>query len=269
VHALEGLTADDGILGFLPNWQKESALHKFARWVADDMFVDGTSGPYVQGYDEDGGPVRYLPVEIALQNYGFSLDEPFKVPPPHGQTVQLSPNVTGWEESHEVADACYEYFMEGVRLSQPYDELLGQIADEVFHTMFHNRVALAGLNTYLAWHVDDLDPAGLDEHPDIAKQFRAAGKLKRTKPPRWARRAVFFRDRGRCAWCGADLSGLIDALPASQFDHIVPLAKGGLNDVTNLQLLCQPCNGRKAAKTGRRPSSSYRRLYDTRPQKGP
>jgi hypothetical protein len=262
VRELEGLTVDEGILDFLPNWQKESVLHKFAHWVADEMFVEDTSGPYLQDYDENNNPVRYLPVDIALNAYGICLDEPFKIPPPHGQVVQVSHNVTRWEESHEVADACYEYFMEDLRLSQPYAELLEQIADEVFHTMFHNRVALAGLNAYLSWHVDDLDPEGLDDHPEIAKQFRTVGKLKRTAPPRWARRAVFFRDHGRCAWCGTDLSGLIDALPSSQFDHIIPLAAGGLNDVTNLQLLCQPCNGQKSAKTGRRPSSKYRRLYD-------
>jgi 5-methylcytosine-specific restriction endonuclease McrA len=30
-----------------------------------------------------------------------------------------------------------------------------------------------------------------------------------------------------------------------EFDHIVPLADGGLNDVTNMQLLCRECNRRK------------------------
>jgi len=29
------------------------------------------------------------------------------------------------------------------------------------------------------------------------------------------------------------------------YDHVIPLAKGGLNDVTNLQLLCKMCNERK------------------------
>ena len=31
------------------------------------------------------------------------------------------------------------------------------------------------------------------------------------------------------------------------YDHIVPLASGGLNDVTNIQLLCEDCNRRKSA----------------------
>lgn len=45
-----------------------------------------------------------------------------------------------------------------------------------------------------------------------------------------------------------------------RFDHIVPLAAGGLNDVTNLQLLCRACNREKSADR-LRPSAEYRRWY--------
>jgi hypothetical protein len=262
-HELEPLTLDDGILDFLPSWQKDSVVHKFARFIADDMFVDDTSGPYVMVHvrdDEDRIQMeRYLPVDIALRAYGISTDS-FKVPPPDGVSVRVKPNLTVWRESNKVADACYDYFMEGLRLSQPYEDLLMQIADEVFHIVFLNRAAMAGLNGYLAMHVKDLYMDELVEEPELASLFAGDGRLKRKPIPRWARRAVFFRDHGRCSLCGTDLSGLIDALPQRQFDHMVPLAHGGLNDITNLQLLCQRCNARKSDSIIY-PSSRYRRWY--------
>ena len=48
--------------------------------------------------------------------------------------------------------------------------------------------------------------------------------------------------RGRCAVCGDNLK------KGRHVDHIVPLAKGGSNDITNIQLLCPPCNLSKNAK---------------------
>jgi hypothetical protein len=113
------------------------------------MFVEDTSGPYIVTHEQDASEhiemKRYLPVDIALQRYGICLYMPFEIPPPDGLPMKTSTNVTTCKESNAVADACYDYFMEGVRWSQLYDDLLAQIADEVFHTMFHNRVALAGL----------------------------------------------------------------------------------------------------------------------------
>jgi hypothetical protein len=52
------------------------------------------------------------------------------------------------------------------------------------------------------------------------------------------RLAVWARDEGRCVMCSstADL----------QFDHIIPVAKGGANTVENIQLLCRRCNLKKS-----------------------
>lgn len=65
----------------------------------------------------------------------------------------------------------------------------------------------------------------------------------------WVQRTVLLRDRGKCAICQADLSGLMTTDFEKALDHIVSLALGGNNDVTNLQLLCQACNLKKLDHT--------------------
>lgn len=55
-------------------------------------------------------------------------------------------------------------------------------------------------------------------------------------------REVYRKQRGLCASCGASLKD------GFHRDHRVPLVAGGSNDITNIDLLCGPCNLRKGAK---------------------
>lgn len=48
---------------------------------------------------------------------------------------------------------------------------------------------------------------------------------------------VWQRDGGKCVKCGHDES--------LEFDHIIPVAKGGSNTERNIQLLCEKCNREK------------------------
>lgn len=45
---------------------------------------------------------------------------------------------------------------------------------------------------------------------------------------------VWQRDQGRCVQCSSK--------EALEFDHIIPIAKGGSNTARNLQILCEKCN---------------------------
>lgn len=51
------------------------------------------------------------------------------------------------------------------------------------------------------------------------------------------RAAVYNKTEGHCATCG-------EFVPYTDFtvDHIIPLAKGGNNDLSNLQCACSVCN---------------------------
>lgn len=53
---------------------------------------------------------------------------------------------------------------------------------------------------------------------------------------RQARQALPYR----CAECGRDSGGGL------QLDHIIPVAEGGLDELSNLQWLCWPCHREKS-----------------------
>jgi hypothetical protein len=61
---------------------------------------------------------------------------------------------------------------------------------------------------------------------------------RRERIPDDVRAFVWDRDEGQCVRCGAD-----DNL---QFDHVIPVAKGGSNAPENIQLLCLDCNQLKS-----------------------
>jgi hypothetical protein len=91
--------------------------------------------------------------------------------------------------------------------------------------------------------VDEIEPllhAILDCAIALSNQTRLARKSldKSRYIPREVRQRVWQRYGGQCAECGA-----VEYL---EFDHIVPVAKGGNNSDANVQLLCRKCNQQKS-----------------------
>jgi hypothetical protein len=73
---------------------------------------------------------------------------------------------------------------------------------------------------------------------------RLEGKpnVKREPIPEEVRIFVWRRDQGKCVKCGS-----VERL---EFDHIVPVIKGGSSTERNVELLCEACNRSKGAKLG-------------------
>ena len=60
----------------------------------------------------------------------------------------------------------------------------------------------------------------------------------RRKISKETRHTVWIRDGGKCVECDAE-----DYL---EYDHIIPVSRGGSNTTNNIQLLCRRCNGKKS-----------------------
>ena len=65
-------------------------------------------------------------------------------------------------------------------------------------------------------------------------------KTPRIVIPPAVRKYVFERDRYCCKSCNCN-----HKQTELTIDHIIPLARGGSNDISNLQTLCRRCNIRK------------------------
>jgi hypothetical protein len=67
-----------------------------------------------------------------------------------------------------------------------------------------------------------------------------ASRLLRSIPER-VRHEVWRRDEARCVDC--------NSRQRLEFDHIIPISKGGSNTARNIELRCETCNRRKGDKT--------------------
>jgi hypothetical protein len=67
-----------------------------------------------------------------------------------------------------------------------------------------------------------------------------AAAPRREAIPERVRHEVWRRDRGTCVECGS--RGRLE------FDHIIPVSRGGSNTPRNIELRCEPCNRRKGAR---------------------
>lgn len=215
---------------FLPSFPKFSRLHSFSVHIIDSLIAEQVNDVEVDYFAQK--KANDVWVDRALKFHGLPCD---------GFQDYLDNAGVSTADLNE--DHLYDYHQE-LMLTGELDTLLEHLADEVFHVLFANRKLLAQFNEFMARGLQLF----FDEVPDteLGSKLKKPGVLKRVRIPMWVKKAVFFRDRGICSQCNKDISGQFSSQPDAQYDHIIPLAMGGLNDVTNIQLLCQKCNGSKS-----------------------
>lgn len=80
----------------------------------------------------------------------------------------------------------------------------------------------------------------------------------RARPSNTTLKAIIERDGSDCRYCGK--TGRTKVFEGKrggnwlwiehEIDHIIPLSKGGTNDIENLAVACRSCNRRKKDKMG-------------------
>lgn len=94
----------------------------------------------------------------------------------------------------------------------------------------------------LVWDRQQKQQARLDRLRRIRIKKEDLAKARRNRVPPEVQEFVWQRDEGRCVYCGAREN--------LHYDHVIPVAKGGGNDISNIQILCQDCNLRKSDSIG-------------------
>lgn len=90
------------------------------------------------------------------------------------------------------------------------------------------------------YYDDPYDISDLDLEITVKTIITEDNDTKRKSIPTKTKQEVWQRDEGKCVECGSN--------EKLEYDHIIPVSKGGANTVRNIQLLRENCNRTKSAK---------------------
>lgn len=239
LHTIEPLFCNSGILYYTAPFTKWSNLHHFLYFVIEDFL-------YKQAYNWKlrkclSKNIYITPIEYALRDYNLE----------HISFMEWAAR----ENYNQVTDEYIYYYFQEIMCTESYEPLINRMVEDVFYILFLNRELLKEFNLLLSGYLElELQfnkieaNTILEDSKQLSTYIRQDFKLYRKSIPKWVKKAVFFRDRGRCVFCNKDLSGILSIFNNENYDHIVPLNQHGFNDVTNIQLLCESCNKRKSDK---------------------
>lgn len=216
---------------FLEPFPKITRLHNFIIFILDSINYENTKEAERESFIKGE---RNLWIEVAFEYFEFEFDT-------FDKWLSDQNKLRSDIDEDDIAD-----YLLDMQLCGPYEELLERMADEIFFVIFLNRQTLQRFNIMISHQIRNKELNELDV--EDLPFFKKNGVLNRMNIPKWVKRAVLHRDRGMCVNCNKDLTGQINIGGIENFDHIVPLAIGGINDITNIQLLCETCNQSKQAK---------------------
>lgn len=231
--------------GDIEDFSKYSALHSFCDYAVRTLIgeEDEKELDEIQMRYEDEKAI--LLEGTARLKYAFQSDYGLN----HRLWVdRLLANYGGKHQSfyNFIKDSKFTFvsdvYMDFCFFNGDIDDAVLKLSRELFYVLFQNRDFLYRFNYYLS----------IKEKP----------RIQRCNIPSWVKRAVKYRDRGKCVCCGKDLSGVLDCEDQNSihYDHIVSLNDGGINDVSNIQLMCRNCNLHKSSNSYT--NQTYKDWYD-------
>ena len=84
----------------------------------------------------------------------------------------------------------------------------------------------------------DREKRKLERLENRYSETRENNDSQRKPIPEKVKMFVWQRDHGKCVYCGTNEN--------LEFDHIIPVSKGGSNTARNIQILCEKCNREKS-----------------------
>lgn len=217
LYAIEPIDVASDLENQIAKPKKWTLLHDYIDYVVrDDLNFYFRGG----GWDYDD----VLPIISMLDSHRI-------------QHLTLEQYIEGWCRDDDTGETIsvteeliekykYQYaseYLEDIAL----ENLPSLIVTEVFTLLFADREAMKAFNLKVAEGLGVRTP-------------------RCTYWPKWLERALFCREKGLCAICKTDLTSLHHVNGKLAIDHIVPIALDGVNDPTNLQILCESCNGKKS-----------------------
>ncbi|MBR9675112.1 MULTISPECIES: HNH endonuclease [Bacillus] len=254
---LEGFFCDSEVIYHTRPFLKCSILHNFISFIIEAHLSEEAVNLNARdcrdysNFDFDN-PTYITPLEYVLKTYEI----------PHISFMEW------WKENYPEEsiknEELFTYYFEEYSGTSEWETVIEALTEDVFHILFLNRDLLQKFNNmlsgYLEMCIGSDDATVIIENEDLQKYIRPNLKLYRKNIPNWVKKAVYYRDRGRCVYCNKDLTGLVSIFNKENYDHIVPLNEYGFNDVTNIQLLCRKCNEDKSGKQ-KNPAKNYERWY--------